>query len=317
MSSLPPRSTNGPHRQTNQLHGHVQTEHPVPKSSVRRTGDAPEIKLAHDIQRQISQENQDSQDAAQRPEPFPRNPPRPGSRTVKHKVQYLSSMTICLAALGDRRRAIVTTADTKLSGGTYGTFGHKVHPVHRDWHVLWAGNASPCGRALDWLARTVDEKPKSFTAMTNLLVEACAENRCIRGQDRSLLLAGFDDRGVAHLATVEDRWRHDLHLLDWTQGTCAAIGTGADKARFVLSLYEHRDTRTLLETLYCAYAAKIFAEDASDVNDETQLYALRPGHHFLFTLEFLAELRAIVLAEGRLPIPSKALLWLKQQFDIG
>jgi hypothetical protein len=255
----------------------------------------------------------------QPPQPLARDYPLPTWQRlpVKHKVQYLSSVTTCLAALGDNRRSIVTVVDTKLAWGDSGAYGYKAHPIHNHWQVLYAGDVTACTAALGTLARTVDHTPKQHGEMVNHIVEGFAANPCALGCTREFLLAGFDDRGFPHVSVITDAADHDPSCVDWTQGGYGAIGSGGCKARVVLGQFHHRITRTVWETLYCACAAKFFSEDASDVGEETLAYVLRPGGHTIFIPDALiADFRAIWKGQGQLPIPNDALLAARKQLDI-
>src|SRR5216684_4111249 len=107
---------------------------------------------------------------------------------LKHKSQllrYAQAVTTCLAAICERHQAIVIAADTKLSFGYTGTnTGGKIHGIHRDWAVLYAGSASKCMMALDWARLHIDHLPKTADAMVQVFTDACLKYPCVGEENR-------------------------------------------------------------------------------------------------------------------------------------
>lgn len=307
MSKLPPdERADRPDREAQDAEGEIQ-EQPQEQTFGERINTVACVQVGAgprdpDVQRR-------GNDRSERPQPLPR---QSFPLSVKHKVQYLRSMTVCVAALCNNGRGIVTACDTKFSTGDSGAFGYKAHPVHNHWQVMYAADdVTGCTAALDYLARTVDHYPKSHSEMVRL-VEASFIKTFHPDVVRTFLLAGFDDREFAHISLIEDT-DGGPHHVDATAGGYTAIGSGGNKARFVLSQFEHRITRTLAESVYCVCAAKFFSEDASDVGREMLMYVLQPrGRTTFVPSELVEQLYDIWKREGQLPLPPHAVLRAKE-----
>jgi hypothetical protein len=220
----------------------------------------------------------------------------------------MEAVTVCLAALAENGRSIVTACDTRLSWGTGGQHADKAHPVHRDWQFLYAADEiSGSTRALEYLARTVDYSPKSHAEMIGL-IEGSFLNTPPYDTGRMFLLAGFDDRGFPHLSIHHEDEKNGPVYVDRSGANYSAIGIGADQALLVLSQFGHRRTRTVAETLYSVCAAKFFAENASDVGRETQVYVLRQGETIFVPNAYLQDTYEIWQREGQLPLPLAGVL---------
>jgi hypothetical protein len=100
---------------------------------------------------------------------------------------------------------------------------------------------------------------------------------------------------------------------DRTAAQYAAIGTGAEKAAFILSLFGATAAQTVAEALYQACAATFFAEDADGVNRRTRAYILRPGHLDLRPMSLLNTIRRTWREQGQLPMPREIVEQITQQ----
>jgi len=87
--------------------------------------------------------------------------------------------------------------------------------------------------------------------------------------DCNLLVAGVDDLGRAHIATVGLDLPYDHDRLNF-----CAVGSGTAMALGILSAYDHSEHDMWQETVYRVWAAKKIAERAQGVGPETTMIVI-------------------------------------------
>lgn len=229
------------------------------------------------------------------------------------KLPYAVAMTTCLAAICDRHQRIVVVADQKLSLTITAAKGHKIHGVHRDWAVLYAGYASPCIKAIDTIGTNTDHLPKSSDQMLQILTDACLQVPCVGKETRSLLLAGFEGTSP-RLFVLEDSARTKTPKVDcWDDPGYVAIGTGSFIALHLMGMYKLSPYQPLAETVYSCCAAKFFSEEASDIGPDTEVYALFPGGVDVRPMSLVAQIRRAWEQQGQLHRPKGIIMRLNKQ----
>ena len=235
---------------------------------------------------------------------------------LKHEVQYdTQAVTTCLAAVCTRSTAIVAVTDTKFSFGTGSSEGWKLHSIHRDWHVLYAGSVSPCAEAVLALQAELDHKPKTVQQVRTALVAACHSWPCQEQERRSLLVIGFENRRPRIFTAYDDKMHQNPHVVSHLARGYAAIGSGAAIALHILASYEQTPDTPLLQTAYTSCAAKFFSESADGVGSRTYLCVFKPGELCHFT-GLAARLRRLWRTRGQLPpIPHAKLTEIAKRYE--
>lgn len=247
--------------------------------------------------------------------------PRYQYAPLKQKVQYARAVTTCAAAFCERARAIVVIADERISYGVTSTRGEKIWPVHRDWHVLYAGFTAPSLSVLRDLRATMDHRPKTLADVEERIVALCRQYPCRILKDgtreqRQFLLAGFDPAGVSHLVLFTDEAEDSAPIIEPVE-QFAAIGTGEQIVRHLLALFDQHSRLPAAVTLYHCCAAKFFSEAlASDIGKATTVYLLRQGAVDFRPTQLLRNIRSAWKRRGQLPVPPAILAKLQKDLDI-
>jgi hypothetical protein len=211
-------------------------------------------------------------------------------------------MTVCLAAVCDQGRSIITASDTQFSSGYDAAYAGKVEGIHRDWQLLFAGDVAKCELAIDWIHRTTDARPKGTDQMLAIVEAACAKHALGKGEIREFLVAGFDP--YPRLMVTVEEGRKPLRRILFDRIGYAAIGSGALIANHHLRLYQPNRTRSIAWTAYACCAAKFFSEGADGVSPDTHVYCFQKGLADLRLMSLLPEIRDAWSAEGQPPVPS-------------
>ena len=197
-------------------------------------------------------------------------------------------MTVCLAAVCDQGRSIITASDTQFSSGYDAAYAGKVEGIHRDWQLLFAGDVAKCELAIDWIHRTTDARPKGTDQMLAIVEAACAKHALGKGEIREFLVAGFDP--YPRLMVTVEEGRKPLRRILFDRIGYAAIGSGALIANHHLRLYQPNRTRSIAWTAYACCAAKFFSEGADGVSPDTHVYCFQKGLADLRLMSLLPEI---------------------------
>ena len=221
-------------------------------------------------------------------------------------MHYASrAMTTCLAVICNHNQSIVTVSDTKFSYGYTSGTGTKAYLLHRDWNVLFAGSVSKCSMAIKSARKAVDHLPKTTEDMVHILTAACVQHPCATGEDRTLLLVGFDgvDRQPHVYVIADDPERKQPRVDCYDEDGYAAIGSGQFIATHMLTLYGQHPNRNLQDSVYICCATKFFSERASDVGADTEVYVFHRGGVDMRVRASLPQIRRAWEHSGQLPVP--------------
>lgn len=226
-------------------------------------------------------------------------------------------MTVCLAALCDRRRTLVFGADTNISSSTVEAElkVHKVIRIHRDWYLLWAAeDIAPVFYIADDVKHEMAEHSGPLTVdvvmekvTRQYLWKRTGKAEKERLWPRGWTLERFIKEGAKQLPESMFREWHDNlretrlgvdlivagfdhsgvgHIFDIDDEMIArrhdvpgfrAIGTGGANAEANMFYREYHTALPLEHALFFVFESKVDAEGAPSVGRTTDLWVFRQG----------------------------------------
>lgn len=230
-------------------------------------------------------------------------------------------MTTCLALVCDQSRTIFAVADTRFSSDiTDSDTAEKIQLLDQRWSVLYAGTVSPCTAAILSLQDQFACHPHTLGQVRAALITACQSWPCQQGEDRYLLVAGFDHQRRPQLLVAYDAYNEkgfappDVSLHG--RRGIVAIGSGTAAAEQYLAQYRCRRLSPCIEGAYLACAAKFFSESTRGVGPETYILGLRYNDFAQLPVEIVDRFRAVYQQHPYpAPVPTVAIQQIGQDYS--